>query len=99
MKKIIKITLTVFIFLSCVLPYINPIKVKALQSTYTYAYIDTDDLSTRTCPSTSCDRVRHDEGGISGIMIYISLFELLKESKKYLIFILGIIFMFFILKI
>ena len=64
MKRIIKITLTVFIFLSCVLPYINPIKVKALQSTYTYAYIDTDDLSTRTCPSTSCDRVRHDEGGI-----------------------------------
>ena len=36
---------------------------------------------------------------VCGIMIYISLFELLKESKKYLFFTLGIIFMFCILKI
>ncbi|MBQ3475023.1 MAG: cadherin-like beta sandwich domain-containing protein [Bacilli bacterium] len=64
MKKLTKITLSVLVILSCVLPYVNPLKVRALAKTYTYAYIDTDDLSTRTCPSTSCDRIRHDEGGI-----------------------------------
>ena len=64
MKKTSKLIMALLVIFSCVLPFINPSKTKALQSTYTYAYVDTDDLSTRTCPSTSCDRVRHDEGGI-----------------------------------
>lgn len=36
---------------------------------------------------------------VCGIMIYISLFELLQESKKYNWFVIGVIFMFIILKI
>lgn len=43
---------------------------------------------------------------VSGIMIYISIFELVKEAKKYnedkllnLFFIIGFLFMFFILQI
>ena len=64
MKKVNKVFLTILVFFSCFSSFIFPNTVKALASTYTYAYVNTDDLLTRTCPSTSCAEVRHDEGGI-----------------------------------
>ena len=64
MKKTSRVVLSIIMFLSCFLPFVKTTKVHAFQTTYTYAYVDTDDLSTRTCPSFDCDRVRHDEGGI-----------------------------------
>lgn len=63
MKKINAYLLSFVILLSCVLPFI-PTNVKAMASTYTYAYIDATELGPRTCPSTNCGRVYHDEGGI-----------------------------------
>ncbi|MBO5530202.1 MAG: cadherin-like beta sandwich domain-containing protein [Bacilli bacterium] len=63
MKKINAYLLSLVIVLSCVLPFI-PTNVKAMASTYTYAYIDATELGPRTCPSTNCGRVYHDEGGI-----------------------------------
>ena len=62
MKKISTYLLSLVMFLSCILPFI-PNKVEAMASTYTYAYIDATELSVRTCPSTSCNRIVHDEGG------------------------------------
>ena len=63
MKKI-NIYLLVFVMiLSCILPFV-PTKVNAMANTYTYAYIDATELGPRTCPSTDCGRVYHDEGGI-----------------------------------
>ena len=64
MRKISKIVLLVLMFFSCFSSALYPIKVSALASSYTYAYVNTDDLLTRTCASTSCSEVRHDEGGI-----------------------------------
>ena len=64
MKKTSRVVLSIIMFLSCFLPFVKTTEVHAFQTTYTYAYVDTDDLSTRTCPSFDCDRVRHDEGGI-----------------------------------
>jgi len=63
MKKINAYLLSFVILLSCVLPFI-PTDVKAMANTYTYAYIDATELGPRTCPSTNCGRVYHDEGGI-----------------------------------
>ncbi len=63
MKKISTYLLSFVMLLSCVLPFV-PDKVNAMASTYTYAYIDATELGPRTCPSTSCGRVYHDEGGI-----------------------------------
>ena len=63
MKKISTYLLSFIMFLSCVLPFV-PSKVEAMASTYTYAYIDATELGPRTCPSTNCGRVYHDEGGI-----------------------------------
>jgi len=63
MKKINVSLLCFVMLLSCVLPFI-PTKVNAMASSYTYAYIDATELGPRTCPSTSCGRVYHDEGGI-----------------------------------
>ena len=64
MKKISRIVLLVLMFFSCISSFLYPKKVSALASSYTYAYVNTDDLLTRTCASTSCSEVRHDEGGI-----------------------------------
>lgn len=63
MKKISYYLLSIVMFLSCIIPFV-PTKVNAIASSYTYAYIDATDLGPRTCPSTNCDRVYHDEGGI-----------------------------------
>ena len=63
MKKINTYFLSIIMFLSCILPFI-PTKVNAMATTYTYAYIDATELGPRTCPSTNCGRVYHDEGGI-----------------------------------
>lgn len=63
MKKVNNIFLSIVMFLACIIPFI-PSKVSAMASTYTYAYIDATELGPRTCPSTNCDRVYHDEGGI-----------------------------------
>ena len=63
MKKINTYLLSFVMFLSCILPFI-PTKVNAIATTYTYAYIDATELGPRTCPSTNCGRVYHDEGGI-----------------------------------
>ena len=62
MKKINTYLLSFVMLLSCILPFI-PSKVEALANSYTYAYIDATELSVRTCPSTSCNRIVHDEGG------------------------------------
>ena len=63
MKKINTYLLSFIMLLSCILPFV-PTKVNAMANTYTYAYIDATELGPRTCPSTSCGRVYHDEGGI-----------------------------------
>jgi beta-N-acetylglucosaminidase len=59
MKKISKIIMMLIILFSAFTPCIN--KAKALDSTYTYAFIDATDLSVRTGPGTNYSRVQHDE--------------------------------------
>ena len=61
MKKIVKIIMTLIIAFSVFTPFLNT--TKAMANTYTYAYINATDLSVRECPSTSCNRIVHDEGG------------------------------------
>lgn len=61
MKKIFKVIFTVITVFSMLIPCFNP--VKSMASSYTYAYINATDLSVRTCASTNCDRIKHDEGG------------------------------------
>ena len=63
MKKVNAYILSLIMFLSCIIPFF-PSKVEAMATSYTYAYIDATELGPRTCPSTSCGRVYHDEGGI-----------------------------------
>ena len=63
MKKINTYLLSLIMFLSCFLSFAPITKVSAMASTYTYAYIDATDLSVRSCPSTNCNRIVHDEGG------------------------------------
>ena len=63
MKKVNVFLLSFIMLLSCILPFV-PTKVNAMATSYTYAYIDATELGPRTCPSTNCGRVYHDEGGI-----------------------------------
>ena len=44
MKKISRIVLLVLMFVSCISSFLYPKKVSALASSYTYAYVNTDDL-------------------------------------------------------
>ncbi|MBR4830167.1 MAG: cadherin-like beta sandwich domain-containing protein [Bacilli bacterium] len=60
MKKISKIIMTLIIVFSMFTPAINSIQ--ALDTTYTYAYIDATDLSVREGPGTNYARIKHDEG-------------------------------------
>ncbi|MBR4351395.1 MAG: cadherin-like beta sandwich domain-containing protein [Bacilli bacterium] len=60
MKKISKIIMSLIIAFSMFTPVIN--KVEALDSTYTYAYIDATELSVRSGPGTNYSRIKHDEG-------------------------------------
>lgn len=62
MKKFNNILLSFIILLSCILPFI-PYNARAMVTSFTYAYIDATDLSVRSCPSTDCSRIVHDEGG------------------------------------
>ena len=60
MKKISKIIMILIILFSMFTPVIN--RVEALDSTYTYAYIDATELSVRSGPGTNYSRIKHDEG-------------------------------------
>ena len=55
MKKLVNYFLSFLMFFSLVVPLI-PEKVYAMQTTYTYAYIDETELSVRSCPSTNTDQ-------------------------------------------
>ena len=61
MKKIFKTILAIIVLFSAFTPFIN--NTKAMASTYTYAYINATELGVRSCASTNCDRIKHDEGG------------------------------------
>ena len=60
MKKTVKIIMSLIILFSVFTPFINTSK--AMAERYTYAYINATDLSVRACPSTDCERIKHDEG-------------------------------------
>ena len=60
MKKISKIIMSLIIVFSMFTPAIN--SVEALDTTYTYAYIDATELSVRSGPGTNYSRIKHDEG-------------------------------------
>ncbi len=60
MKKISKIIISLIIVFSVCTPAIN--SVEALDTTYTYAYIDATELSVRSGPGTNYSRIKHDEG-------------------------------------
>ena len=61
MKRISKIIMALIILFSVFTPLTNISK--AMATTYTYAFIDATELGVRSCPSTNCDRIKHDEGG------------------------------------
>lgn len=61
MKKTFKVIFVFITVFSMLIPFSNSNKVNALQEYYTYAYINATDLSVRTCPSTNCSRIQHDE--------------------------------------
>ncbi len=64
MKKLANIFLSFLMLISLVIPFI-PYNVYALQSSYTYAYIDETELSVRSCPSTDqsvCPRLKDCDG-------------------------------------
>ena len=63
MKKVFNILFLFIMTFSLITPF-NINKANAIASSFTRAYINATELGPRTCPSTSCDRVRHDEGGI-----------------------------------
>ena len=60
MKRIVKIIMSLIIIFSVFTPFIN--SPKALSDSFTFARINATDLSVRTCPSTDCERIKHDEG-------------------------------------
>ena len=60
MKKISKIIMSLIIVFSVFTPFIG--NINAMADTYTYAFIDATDLSVRSCASTNCSRIKHDEG-------------------------------------
>ena len=64
MKKIMSFLLFFVMIFSLFTPITKIEKVNAISSSFTRAYINATELGPRTCASTSCDRVRHDEGGI-----------------------------------
>ena len=68
MKKMNVLILSLIILLSTIFETITITNVKADTITYTYAYLNTDYVRTRSCPSTSCDALLHN-----GSTIYISL--------------------------
>ena len=61
MKKILKVIFIFITVFSMLIPSLTKAP-KALQETYTYAYIDATDLSVREGPGTGYNRVKHDEG-------------------------------------
>ncbi len=62
MKKVFNILFLFIMTFSLITPF-NINKANAIASSFTRAYINATELGPRTCPSTSCDRVKHDEGG------------------------------------
>ena len=60
MKKYFKIIMSLIIVFSVFTPFLSV--ANAIDATYTYAFIDATDLSVRSCPSTNCSRIKHDEG-------------------------------------
>ncbi len=64
MKKLVNYFLSFLMMISLIVPFI-PLKVYAMETSFTYAYIDATDLSVRSCPSTdtnACPRLRDGEG-------------------------------------
>ena len=64
MKKLVNYFLSFLMMISLVVPFI-PYDVYAMQTTYTYAFIDETELSVRSCPSTNtdvCPRLKDCDG-------------------------------------
>ena len=64
MKKLVNYFLSFLMIISLVVPFI-PYDVYAMQTTYTYAFIDETELSVRSCPSTNtdvCPRLKDCDG-------------------------------------
>ena len=62
MKKLVNYFLSFLALISFILPLI-PAKVYALANSFTIAYVNTSELSVRTCPSTdNCQRIKDGDG-------------------------------------
>ena len=64
MKKLVNYFLSFLMMISLVVPFI-PTTAYAMQTTYTYAYINETELSVRSCPSTDtnvCPRLKDCDG-------------------------------------
>ena len=64
MKKVINYFLSFLMMISLIVPFI-PLKVYAMETSFTYAYINETELSVRQCPSTDtsvCPRLKDCDG-------------------------------------